>query len=148
MDPALSTPAKRPNSDLEAELLALSLEEEMYWVKGDTLKGGVIVSRFADRVDFHESLNNRIVNLVPLTDLNEILGLCDDGTQTVGVYPERVRLAMRDSLARAGVQRLVPLGATPPAIDRGCNVPSMPHDGIEPMRRMVRWVIEETPASG
>jgi hypothetical protein len=23
----------------------------------------------------------------------------------------------------------------------------MPHDGIEPMRRMVRWVIDELPAA-
>jgi hypothetical protein len=145
LPPQLSTPAARPDLELEGALRAIDLEEELYWVKGDTVKGGVIVSRYSDRVDFYDKLANRIVNIVPLPDLAQVLRWCDDSTQTVGIYPERLRLEMRDRLALAGVQRIVPLQGFIPsdAGDRG-SYPGMPHDGIEPMRRMVRWVADET----
>ena len=142
----ISTPAPRKNAELEAELRAIELDDELYWVKGDTIKGGVIVSRFSDRVDFHESLNNRIVNLVPMPNLLDIVRWCDDSTQTVGIYPERLRHTMRNALALAGVQRMFPLcgvESTKQATEDGTELPGMPHDGIEPMRRMVRWVIDE-----
>lgn len=143
----ISTPALKPNRDLESELRALDLEEELYWVKGDTIRGGVVVSRYSERVDFHEQLNNRIVNLVPMPDLSKVLRWCDDATQTVGIYPERLRLQYRDALALAGVQHIIPLLPVTPgqASDDGTEFPGMPHDGIEPMRRMVRWVIDEAP---
>jgi hypothetical protein len=145
LPPELSTPASRPNPELDDELRALELEEELYWVRGDTLRGGVIVSRFSDRVDCFAKLSNRIVNLVPVPDLHQVLRWCDDTTQTVGLYPERLLLGMRDRLALAGVQRIVPLTGFVPesAGDRG-SFPGMPHDGIEPMRRMVRWVVDES----
>jgi hypothetical protein len=141
----VSTPAAKPDRELEAELRALDLEEELYWVKGDTVKGGVILSRFSDRVEFHDKLNNRIVNLVPLPDISQVVRWCDDSTQTVGIYPERLRRDIRDRLALAGVQRIMPLRGEDPdnASEDGSELPGMPHDGIEPMRRMVRWVIDE-----
>ena len=143
LPPEVSTPATRRNDDLEAELRALDLEEELYWVKGDTLKGGVIVSRFSDRVEFHDQLANRIVNLVPMPDLAKVTRWCDDSTQTVGIYPESLRYRLRDALALAGVQRMVPLAMARGPADEGSEFPGMPHDGIEPMRRGVRWVIDE-----
>ena len=141
----VSTPAPKPDRELEAELRALDLEEELYWVKGDTLKGGVIVSRFSERVEFHDKLNNRIVNLVPMPDILQVARWCDDSTQTVGIYPERLRKDFRDRLALAGVQRIMPLRGHNPnsASEDGSELPGMPHDGIEPLRRMVRWVIDE-----
>jgi hypothetical protein len=150
LPPRLSTPAPRPHAELEAELRAIELDEELYWVRGDTIKGGVIVSRFSDRVDFHENLSNRIVNLVPMPNLLDIVRWCDDSTQTVGIYPERLRDTMRNALALAGVQRMFPLcgvESMKQATDDGTELRGMPHDGIEPMRRMVRWVIDEA-ASG
>ncbi len=143
---AISTPALKPNRDLESELQALDLEEELYWVKGDTIHGAVVVSRYSERVDFHEQLNNRIVNLVPMPDLAKVVRWCDDSTQTVGIYPERLRHEYRDALALAGVQHIVALQpSAAQASDDGTEFPGMPHDGIEPMRRMVRWVIDEAP---
>jgi hypothetical protein len=141
----VSTPAPKPDRELEAELRALDLEEELYWVKGDTVKGGVILSRFSDRVEFHDKLNNRIVNLVPMPDILQVARWCDDSTQTVGIYPERLRKDIRDRLALAGVQRIMPLRGDSPnsASEDGSELPGMPHDGIEPLRRMVRWVIDE-----
>jgi hypothetical protein len=145
--PALiSTPAAGPNRDLDAELDAVALEDDFYHVEGDTVNGGFVVSKFADRVDFFGDLNNRVVNYVPMEDLLDIVQWCDDTTQTVGVYPEALRERLLDPLALAGVQRMVPLeGNDPMAIFEAMHhlPPGMPHDGIEPLRRNVRWVIDQ-----
>jgi len=141
----ISTPAVAPNRELEAELEAAALDEDFYHVEGDTVYGGVVVSRFSDRVDFYDRLNNRVVNLVPLPNLLDVVKWCDDTTQTVGVYPESLRDSLLDPLSLAGVQRLVPLsGGDPMRLfeDMHTLPPGMPHDGIEPLRRNVRWVID------
>jgi hypothetical protein len=145
LPPVMSTPAKGPNTDLEAELEAAALEEDFYHVEGDTVGGGVVVSRFPDRVDFYDRLNNRVVNLVPVPHLLDVVKWCDDTTQTVGVYPESLRETLLDPLSLAGVQRLVALkGGDALQIFRDTQSlpPGMPHDGIEPLRRNVRWVID------
>lgn len=144
----ISTPAKKPNQDLEAELEAVSLEEDFYYVEGDTIDGGVVVSRFLDRVDFYDQLNNRVVNLVPVPDLLDVVKWCDDTTQTVGVYPESLRDRLLNPLSLAGVQRVISLKGGDPMrifIDSHSLPPGMPHDGIEPLRRNVRWVIDHRP---
>jgi hypothetical protein len=149
LPPVMSTPAEAPNGDLEAELEAAALEEDFYHVEGDTLGGGVVVSRFPDRVDFYDKLNNRVVNIVPVPDLLDVVKWCDDTTQTVGVYPESLRERLLDPFALAGVQRLVALkGGDPMRLfhDMHTLPPGMPHDGIEPMRRNVRWVIDHRAA--
>ncbi len=146
----MSTPVVQPNKDLEAELEAVALEDDFYTVEGDTLNGGVVISRFPDRVDFYDQLNNRVVNIVPVADLLDVVKWCDDTTQTVGVYPESLRERLLDSFALAGVQRMVPLqGGDPMQIfhDMHTLPAGMPHDGIEPLRRNVRWVIDHRPAN-
>lgn len=148
LPPVISTSATSLNRELEAELEAVSLEDDFYHVEGNTVNGGVVVSRFADRVDFSDQLNNRVVNLVPVENLMEIIKWCDDTTQTIGIYPESLRERLLDPLALAGIQRLVPLqGGDPLQIfhDMHNLPPGMPHDGIEPMRRNVRWVIDHRP---
>ena len=145
----MSTPADKPNQDLEAELEAVALEDDFYYVEGDTINGGVVVSRFSDRVDFYDQLNNRVVNLVPVPNLLDVLKWCDDTTQTVGIYPENLRDRMIDPLSLAGVQRIVGIrGGDAMQIfhDSHSLPPGMPHDGIEPLRRNVRWVIDHRPA--
>jgi hypothetical protein len=149
LPPVMSTPAETPDRDLAAEIDAIEMEEEFYHVEGDTIGGGVIVSRFADRVDFYGQLNNRVVNLVPVENLLNVVKWCDDTTQTVGVFPESLRDRLLNPFALAGVQRLVPLkGGDPLQIfhDMHTLPPGMPHDGIEPLRRSVRWVIDHRPA--
>lgn len=144
----MSTPFAAANQDLAAEMEAVALEDDFYTVEGDTLTGGVVVSRFPDRVDFYDQLNNRVVNLVPVANLLDVVKWCDDTTQTVGVYPESLRDRLLDSFALAGVQRLVPLkGGDPMKIFKDMHTlpPGMPHDGIEPLRRNVRWVIDHRP---
>lgn len=144
----ISTPAAAPNRELDAELDAIALEDDFYHVEGDTVRGGVVISKFADRIDFYDMLNNRVVNIVPVEDLRDVVKWCDDTTQTVGVYPERLRETLLDRFALAGVQRLVPLsGGDAMQIfhDMHTLPPGMPHDGIEPLRRNVRWVIDHRP---
>ncbi len=146
LPPVISTPVAKRNHDLEAEMEAVALEDDFYHVEGDTLTGGVVISKFPDRVDFCDQLNNRVINIVPMPDLLEVTKWCDDTTQTVGVYPESLRDRLLDPFALAGVQRLVSLtGGEPMQIfhDMHTLPPGMPHDGIEPLRRNVRWVIDQ-----
>lgn len=148
LPPVISTPACAPNKDLEAEMAAVALEDDFYHVEGDTVQGGFVVSRFSGRIDFYDKLNNRVVNLVPMPNLLEVTQWCDDTTQTVGVYPESLRDRLLDAFSLAGVQRMVPLsGGDPMRIFDVMHTlpPGMPHDGIEPMRRNVRWVIDHRP---
>ena len=151
LPPVISTAAAERNRELEAEMAAVALEDDFYNVGGDTLNGGFVVSRFSDRVEFYDKLNNRVVNLVPVPDLLDVAKWCDDTTQTVGIYPESTRDRLLDTFALAGVQRMVALqGGDPMKIfeDMHRLPPGMPHDGIEPMRRNVRWVIDHRPTEG
>ncbi len=150
LPPVISTPFEKPNEDLAAELEAAALEDDFYHVEGDTLGGGVVISKFEDRVDFYDQLNNRVVNIVPVSNLREVAKWCDDTTQTVGIYPEAIRDELLDTFSLVGVQRMVSLsGSDPMQIfhDMHTLPPGMPHDGIEPLRRNVRWVIDQRPAS-
>ena len=148
LPPMLSTPFPQANKELEAEMAAIADEEDFYHVEGDTLTGGFVLSKFNDRVDFYDKLNNRVVNFVPVESLKDVIKWCDDTTQTVGIYPEALREEWLDAFALAGIQRLVPMtGADPMQIyhDMHHMPPGVPHDGIEPMRRSVRWVIDMGP---
>ena len=145
LPPLISTSASTPNAELKAELDAALLEEDFYHVEGDTIDGGVVISRFPDRVDFFDKFNNRVVNIVPIPNLLDVVKWCDDTTQTVGVYPESLRDRLFDPFSLAGVQRFVALaGSDPMQIFNDINTlpAGMPHDGIEPLRRNVRWVID------
>lgn len=147
--PLLSVPFVTRNRELEAEMEAVALEDDFYHVEGDTLTGGFIVSKFNDRVEFYDKLNNRVVNFVPVDDLSDVIKWCDDTTQTVGLYPEERRAGVLDAFALAGVQRLVSLaGGDPMTVYANSHhmPPGSPHDGIEPMRRSMRWVVDMRPA--
>lgn len=148
LPPLLSVPFVTPNRELEAEMAAVALEDDFYHVEGDTLNGGFVVSKFNDRVEFYDKLNNRVVNFVPVDDLADVLKWCDDTTQTVGIYPESIRSRILDMFALAGVQRLVSLsGGDPMTVYANSHhmPPGSPHDGIEPMRRSMRWVVDMRP---
>jgi hypothetical protein len=146
LPPSESTVPKCSHPDLEDELGAIALEEEFYRVIGDTTSAGVVVSRTEDPVDFADRLTNRIVNLVPVADISKVPRWVSEETQTVGIYPESLRSRLRNDLALHGVQRTLPIGATAfiyTGEDADQTV-GLPHDGTEPMRRMVRWVIDQS----
>ncbi|MGB9331467.1 MAG: acyl-CoA reductase [Steroidobacteraceae bacterium] len=135
----LSTPHKAFDPELKAELDALSLLEDEYRVFGGRRnEGAVIVSRSSQPVDFARQLACRVGNLVPVDSLEAAVRSVNAYTQTIGIYPESLKESLRDRLALHGAQRLVSLGAATLHQHPG------PQDGIEPLRRMVKWITEET----
>jgi hypothetical protein len=147
LPPSLSTPAPALEPQLQGEIDAIASEDDFYWVKGDTVTGGIIVSRFDGKVDFSDQLNNRIVNFVPVVNFDDVLDKCDDATESVPIYPESLREQLGNALAVCGVQRTLPMVGHSGGegwLDDAYDVTGLPHDGIEPERRMVRWVIDQS----
>ena len=109
-------------------------------IGGKDGEGAVIVSHTADRVEFYEYLADRTVNLIPVDTLDEVLNAVDAYTQTVGVWPDSLMPLVRHKMALHGAQRFVSLGYA-------FNGPGLvgPQDGIEPLRRMCKWIISEQP---
>lgn len=140
-----STVPKVPAPDLADEMDALSLDEEFYRVIGDASSAGVVVSRTEDPVDFADRLRNRVVNLVPIADIERVTSWVSEATQTVGIYPSSLRDRLRDALALSGVQHIRALRTSLDGYvySDGSNTLLLPHDGMEPMRRMVRWTIDQ-----
>ncbi|MGW5049808.1 cytochrome P450 [Actinokineospora sp. NPDC004072] len=139
LPPDLSTPAKRFDPELRAELRALRTSPDWYRViGGHDDEGAVVVSPPGEPVDFHESLSGRVANVVPIRDLDTAVRRMNAYTQTVGVWPDSLKTELRDIAALHGVQRLVALGCA------NDFRPELPQDAMEPVRRMVKWVVDET----
>jgi len=124
---------------LRSEIQSILTLADFYRVFADPQRieaGAVIVSQLCEPVDFANLLYGRVGNVVPLDRIEDALRWFSTATQTVGVYPDRLREELRDRVALAGGQMLVPLGY---AIT---SSPAAPQDGIEPERRMCRWVVD------
>jgi hypothetical protein len=136
---SVSTPARVFDPELRAQITGIRTAVDWYRVYGGRDDdGAVIVSQLDDPVEFHRSLSGRVANIVPLDSVEDVLRFIDASTQTVGVYPETTKTALLHELALRGAQRIVSLGfAASPS-------PSLPQDAIEPVRRMVKWVVAET----
>jgi hypothetical protein len=134
----VSTKAKWFDPELRAALAGLRANPEWYRVYGGLHdEGAVVVSQLDDAVDFHTSLSGRVANLVPIDDVSHAVRAMNSYTQTVGVYPESLRKKLRDIVPLHGAQRLVSLGyAAHPSM-------AVPQDAIEPLRRMVKWIVDE-----
>jgi acyl-CoA reductase LuxC len=139
---SLSSPNLGPGPELRAQLDAARFMPDWYHVLG---KGqghpAVVVSRNGEPVDFSAQLAGRTVNIVPLPDTSTALRWVDATTQTVGVYPDALKTELRDVLPLYGAQRLVSLGSAP------FMHQALPQDAIEPIRRLVKWIVDETRTS-
>lgn len=136
----LSTPHKAFNRALKDELDAVKLMDEDYRIfggRGD--EGAMIVSYDGAPVDFSRILGCRVGNLVPMDDVETAVMSVNAYTQTIGIYPESLKEKLRNKLAFQGAQRLVSLGGA--AMIHGGT---QRQDGIEPIRRMCKWVTDET----
>lgn len=133
----ISSPAVAPDPTLAGEVDALKMSIGYYEVIGGGPAGAVIVSQMEEPVDFARMLTNRVANLVPFDSLETPIRSTNAYTQTIGIYPDSLRAELRDRLALHGAQRLVSLGYA----GRFANIG--PHDGIEPLRRMCKWIVEE-----
>jgi hypothetical protein len=84
------------------------------------------------------------VNLVPVAEIAKVTRWLSEATQTVGIYPPRLHEELRDGLALAGVQHIRALTTSPDGgYGSGRGTLLLPHDGMEPKRRMVRWTIDQ-----
>lgn len=137
---SLSTPHKAFDPALRDEIDGLRWAGDDYRVFGGKgNEGAIIVSQSDAPVDFARQLACRVANLVPLDDVDTAVRSVNAYTQTIGIYPEPLKTALRDRLAYQGAQRLVSLGAAALFEDA-----ATPQDGIEPVRRMCKWIVEQT----
>ncbi|MHA1975200.1 MAG: acyl-CoA reductase [Candidatus Hodarchaeales archaeon] len=135
----VSTPAKDFNSELKILIDGLRLDNDFYHVYGgENNEGCVIASQLDEPVDFSMKLCGRVVNLVPIDDLEVATNSMNSYTQTVGVFPEKLKLTLRDDLIMHGVQRIVSLGFA------AVGSLATPQDALEPLRRMCKWVVDES----
>ncbi|MCX7863841.1 MAG: long-chain-fatty-acyl-CoA reductase, partial [Novosphingobium sp.] len=124
--------------ELRASIEGLRATPDFYEIIGGRDdEGAIIVSRIDDVVDFYPSLSGRVANLVPIDEISDAFRFVNAYTQTVGIYPESLKLRLRDELPLFGAQRLVSLGYAM------TSNPALPQDAIEPVRRMVKWIVDE-----
>ena len=136
----LSTPHKAFDPELKAELDGLAfVQDEFRLYGGRSNEGAVIVSQSDTAVDFARMLACRVANIVPIDDVAAAIRSVNSYTQTIGIYPESLKAALRDQLAYQGAQRLVSLGGAATLMQT-----PQPQDGMEPLRRSVKWVTDES----
>lgn len=139
LPPHISTKPKVFDQELAAELEALELDDTYYeLIGGQDKEGAVIVSKFSDPVDFSTLLSGRVANIVPVDDVNTAIERVNAYTQTIGIYPDALKKKIRDRLSIYGAQRLVSIGFA-----AGVML-VLPQDGMEPIRRMCKWITDET----
>jgi len=126
------------NPELAEEIEGLRYSGGLYRLIGGDAKGGVIVSQSDEPVEFSPLLYNRICNIVPVDDLEVPIRAVTAYTQTIGIYPDSLAPQLRDRLAFHGAQRFTSLGYATRRVVAG------PSDGIEPLRRMAKWIMHET----
>ena len=136
----ISTPHKDFSAVLKEEIAAARMLDDDYAVFGGRgNEGAIIVSRDGSPVDFSRDLACRVGNLVPVDDVQTAVKSVTSYTQTIGIYPERLKEELRDQLAYMGAQRVVSLGGA-----WFVNGGTERQDGIETVRRMCKWIIDET----
>jgi hypothetical protein len=134
----VSTPHKAFDRDLREEIEGLAFVPNDFRVFGGKgNEGALIVSQESAPVDFARQLACRVGNIVPIDRVEEAILSVNAYTQTIGIYPDSLKAAVRDRLAWQGAQRLVSLGSA------GLDQTPGPQDGIEPLRRMVKWITDE-----
>lgn len=138
LPPTISGPARRLPTQLHDELQTLRIMSFDHKLYGGGVEGGVIVSQSGDPVDFAPILSDRVANLVPIDNFDVPVASVTAYTQTIGIYPDDLKEQLRDRLALAGAQRTVSLGFAMKSSIVG------PHDGMEPFRRMCKWIVDET----
>lgn len=138
LPPTISTPAKEPNPELQAEIEGIATQEDFYrlYRTADDSVGAVIVSQFDEAVEFSDILYNRTANVVPVPDIEDALRRISAAQQSIGVYPDTLKREIRDALAIQGAQHIVSLGKVTQMGFIG------PQDGLEVERRMLKWVRE------
>jgi hypothetical protein len=136
---SISTPHPAFSAELKEEIDGLRVMDDEFRIFGGRgNEGAIIVSQEEEPVDFSRLLACRVANLVPIDATETAVKSVNAYTQTIGIYPESLKVILRDRLACQGGQRLVSLGGAATgqhSLER--------QDAIESVRRMVKWVVEE-----
>lgn len=133
----VTSPVTPLTEELKDEMFGIT-DSPFYDIVGGTEgRGAIIVSLIPDPVDFSSQLACRVANFVPFDDMEEALNLITVHTQTIGLYPDSLKEKYRETLAFMGGQRIVSLGG------HLTMSWSLPHDAIEPVRRLCRWINDE-----
>ena len=134
----VTTAPRSFDRELRDHIAASRLTEDFYRViGGEHDEGAIIVSQFDEPVDYSPILSGRVANVVPVDDIEKVTSAVTAYTQTVGIYPERLKRELRDRLPLFGAQRLTSLGYA-------CHVSTAtPQDAIEPVRRLCKWIVDE-----
>ena len=121
-------------SHIREEVEGLKVMADYYRTWGDYSGKGLVI-RSDEPVEFYPEF--KVVNLVRVESLVDAVHQVNVATQTVSVFPEERRLALRDQMVSAGAQRVVSLGASA-GMEAG-----LAHDGFLPLSRLVRWINDE-----
>jgi hypothetical protein len=124
-----------PTQEVREQLDMMQNLEPLFRLFGHYDGRGLVI-RSEEPVSFSPS--GKLVNVVRVACLEDAVQHSTVATQTVGVYPTARRLSLRDRLASAGAQRIVPLGE----VNSG-GFGGKPHDAGWPLHRFMRWVNEE-----
>jgi hypothetical protein len=125
------------DATLKQEIDGIRYSDDFRIFGGKSDEGAVIVSQDNETVDFADRLDCRVANIVPVDNVADALRRLTIQTQTVGIYPDSLKASVRDECSLRGAQRIVSLGFATAGNWAG------PHDAIEPMRRMVRWIRDD-----
>ena len=121
-------------SELREEVEVLQALGGEYRVWG-AFDGSGLVIRSDEPVEFHPT--GKTANVVPVASLADAIRYVNVATQTVGVFPHARKAELRDRLATAGAQRVVPLGSA------AMSCIGSPHDAMYPLQRFVHWMVDE-----
>lgn len=122
-----------PPAEIRDEIGTLELmDEAQVWGSGDG-RGMVVLTD--EPVSFHPG--NKTANVVHVPSLQDAVRYVNVATQTIGIYPEAAKVALRDRLANQGAQRVVRLGSA------SKHVMGSPHDGMFALHRLVQWMSQE-----
>jgi hypothetical protein len=78
--------------------------------------------------------SGRVANIVPIDDVEMAIRSVNAYTQTIGVYPDRLKEEVRDRLALHGAQRVVSLGL---ALS---TMLALPQDAMSMRAFRIKWI--------
>jgi len=136
LPPAISTVAKEVNPELQEQLAGIALQDDFYklYRTPNDRAGAVVVSQMNEVVEFSAILSKRTANLVPVPTIEDALKRITAASQTLGVYPDALKLKIRGALALQGAQHIKSLGKFTQMGAIG------PQDGLQVERRMLKWI--------
>jgi hypothetical protein len=104
----ISSPHPAFDPVLREELDGIRYADDFRVFGGRSNEGAVIVSQREESVDFADRLDCRVANIVPIDTATDALSYLNIYTQTIGIYPDALKVRLRDECAlRGGQPRLV-----------------------------------------